>query len=128
MIYVDASVVLAWIFGEAQRPSREFWDGPRFASRLTELEVRVRSAAKQLSAQGAEGVDAITSRLRFTEISTETVGLLYSNPPKHLRTLDAIHLATLEYLRRAGRELTLATYDRRLATAAEAMGFQVIVP
>jgi predicted nucleic acid-binding protein len=128
LIYVDASVVLAWIFGEEQRPSREFWDGPRFASRLTELEVRVRAGAKQLSANGTAGIDAITSRLRFTEISPETVGLLYSDAPKNLRTLDAIHLATLEYLRRTGRELTLATYDRRLAAAAEAMGFQVIVP
>ncbi len=128
MIYVDASVVLAWIFGEEQRPSREFWNGPRFASRLTDLEVRVRAAANPRSAAGDAGIDAITSRLRFTEINTETVGLLYSRPPKGLRTLDAIHIATLEYLRRTGRELTLATYDQRLATAAQAMGFQVIVP
>lgn len=128
MIYVDASVVLAWIFGEDQRPSKEFWDGPRFASRLTELEVRVRAAAKQASAERDAGIESIASRLRFTEINPTTVGLLYSDPPRNLRTLDALHLATLEYLRRTGRELTLATYDRRLATAAHAMGFQVIVP
>ncbi len=40
-----------------------------------------------------------------------------------LRTLDALHLASLYYLRKErGWRIELATYDRRMADAAEAMG------
>ncbi len=128
MIYVDASVVLASLFGEAQRPSDLFWDGPRLASRLTDLEVRVRTASRLPQGQSVIGMQHILSRVRFVEISERSVELLYTAPPRSLRTLDAIHLATLAHLNRGPRHIALATYDRRLATAAQAMGFTVITP
>ena len=40
----------------------------------------------------------------------------------HVRTLDALHLATMEFLRAEGQQIELATYDRRLAVAAGALG------
>jgi predicted nucleic acid-binding protein len=40
-----------------------------------------------------------------------------------VRTLDAIHLAAAEYLRRAGAVVSIATYDRRLADAGARLGF-----
>jgi hypothetical protein len=40
-----------------------------------------------------------------------------------LRTLDALHLATLVFLRDSGLEAGLATYDARLAGAASDLGF-----
>jgi predicted nucleic acid-binding protein len=40
-----------------------------------------------------------------------------------LRTLDALHLAAAE--RAGGAELTVVTFDDRLAAAARAMGFPV---
>ena len=44
-----------------------------------------------------------------------------------LRTLDAIHLASLDYLRKTrGWRIELATYDRRMAEAAEAMDVAVV--
>jgi hypothetical protein len=36
--------------------------------------------------------------------------------------LDGLHLATVEFLRAEGHEIELATYDRRLAAAAQALG------
>jgi hypothetical protein len=40
-----------------------------------------------------------------------------------VRALDALHLASLDYLRKKrGWRIELATYDRRMADAAEAMG------
>ncbi|MCE2557346.1 MAG: hypothetical protein J4F98_01675 [Acidobacteria bacterium] len=44
-----------------------------------------------------------------------------------LRTLDALHLASLDYLRKErGWRIELATYDRRMADAAEAMGVPLL--
>jgi hypothetical protein len=42
-----------------------------------------------------------------------------------VRTLDALHLATLDFLRGQGLEVWLATYDRRLAAAALSLGFSL---
>ena len=42
--------------------------------------------------------------------------------PVPLRTLDALHVASIEHLRNHGQAVALATYDRRMADAARAMG------
>jgi hypothetical protein len=39
-----------------------------------------------------------------------------------VRTLDALHLATMEFLRNHGESVMLASYDNRLLTAAQALG------
>jgi hypothetical protein len=41
--------------------------------------------------------------------------------PVPVRTLDALHLASIEFLRGLGQRPSLATYDQRLAVAAEAL-------
>lgn len=47
-------------------------------------------------------------------------------PGKHLRSLDALHLATAQML---GRTLTqFITYDKRLAQAAQDAGLPVVAP
>ena len=42
--------------------------------------------------------------------------------PVPVRTLDSLHLASVDHLRRQGQTVELATYDRRMADAAGAMG------
>lgn len=126
-MYVDSSVVLATVFAESRRPDDRFWLGPRFASRLADLEVRVRAAGRANQRSSRE-VEAVLAQMQFVEMSVAVLRLLYTRPPAGVRTLDAIHLATLEHLHQTGHTMPLATYDRRLATAAHAMGFQVIVP
>jgi predicted nucleic acid-binding protein len=42
--------------------------------------------------------------------------------PAPLRTLDALHLATIEFIRAQGETVELATYDNRLVEAAGALG------
>jgi hypothetical protein len=41
--------------------------------------------------------------------------------PAPVRTLGALHLASIEFLRAQGQKLELATYDERLAAAARKM-------
>lgn len=128
MIYVDSSVALAEVFGESRRPPREFWDLDLVASRLTDLEMRLRAAATGQAERFLSVVDQIAGCISFIEIEPASVELIYAGGTRGLRTLDAIHLATLAHFNSAPGGTELATYDRRLATAAHAMGFPVIVP
>jgi predicted nucleic acid-binding protein len=45
--------------------------------------------------------------------------------PSTLRTLDALHLASARFLVDEGQRIRMATYDRRLATAAQAAGIEL---
>ena len=46
--------------------------------------------------------------------------------PVPVRALDAIHLATADYLRELGEDVSIATYDGRMAGVAREMGFETI--
>jgi hypothetical protein len=46
--------------------------------------------------------------------------------PMPLRTLDALHLATVEFLRAQGEPVELASYDARILTAARALGVELV--
>jgi hypothetical protein len=46
--------------------------------------------------------------------------------PRPVRTLDAMHLATVEYLRNARQSISLATSDHPMASAARALGIQLV--
>jgi hypothetical protein len=41
--------------------------------------------------------------------------------PAPVRTLDAIHLATIDFLRGEGKAIELASYDERLLAAARTL-------
>ena len=45
--------------------------------------------------------------------------------PIPVRTLDALHLATMAFLREQGQRIELASYDARLLTAARALGIPI---
>jgi hypothetical protein len=46
-------------------------------------------------------------------------------PPTALRTLDALHLATVEFLLGTGNDVKLASYDVRLIACAKALGIRI---
>jgi hypothetical protein len=45
-------------------------------------------------------------------------------PP--VRTLDGLHLATIEFLRAGGQPVRLASYDHRLQAGARALGIPIL--
>jgi uncharacterized protein len=45
--------------------------------------------------------------------------------PNPVRTLDALHLASMDFLRRQGQVVSLASYDDRLIDAALALRFTI---
>jgi len=67
-------------------------------------------------------VDAILGRIAFLELVPPVLARALEPFPVPIRTLDALHLAAIDFLRRLGQHPRLATYDERLATAAAAIG------
>lgn len=83
----------------------------------------VRTDAAPEIADAAEDLLDRVLRLRVTDSVLRTAGLL---PARHLRTLDAIHVASAEQLEAA---LTaFVTYDKRLAAVAQDRGLPVSSP
>ena len=123
MIYLDTSVVLARLFAEDRSPPDTFWSQTLVASRLLEFEVFNRVHARGAGASHAGDARQLVDRANLLELSAQVLGralLPFSRP---VRTLDALHLATMDFLRAQGLVLTLATYDQRLAAAAAGEGF-----
>ena len=122
MIYVDSSVVLAQLLAEDRSPAGSFWEAaPLVSSRLLEYEVWNRINARGLSSSHGEDVRALLGRLSFLELVAPVLVRALDPFPTTVRTLDALHLASVEFLRGLGQRPSLATYDARLAEAATAL-------
>ncbi|MBN8508690.1 MAG: PIN domain-containing protein [Burkholderiales bacterium] len=123
MIHLDTSVALAALFAEARQLPDRLWRQTSIASRLLEYELMVRIHHRGLGAAAVATAQKLLEAIALVELDRRvlTRALLPFVPP--VRTLDALHLATMDYLRQQGQSLTLATYDQRLAAGAAALGF-----
>ena len=122
MIYVDSSVVLAQLLAEDRYPDPGFWDrGPLVSSRLLEYEVWTRINGRGLGQSLGEDVRLLLARLAFLELAPPVLARALEPFPTPIRTLDALHLASIELLREMGQRPALATFDRRLAVAATSL-------
>lgn len=126
MIYVDSSVVLAQLLAEDRYPDPSFWrDGPLVSSRLLEYEVWNRINARGLASSHADDVRILLGRLSLLELAPAVLARALDHFPIPVRTLDALHLASIDFLRGMGQRPTLATYDHRLSQAATALDIPV---
>lgn len=123
MTYVDASVLLAHLFAEDRRPPTEFWEQTLVASRLLRYEVWRRIHERKLAESHGDAGEALLSRVALLELSPLVLSRALEAFPVPVRTLDGLHLASVDYLHRRGQAVELATYDRRMSDAARAMGF-----
>ena len=127
MIYVDSSIVLAQLLAEDRFPEPAFWqEGPFVSSRLLEYEVWNRINARGLGTSHADDLRLLLGRLAFLELASFVLGRALEPFPTPVRTLDALHLASIEWLRGLGQRPRLATYDRRLADAAISLDVPLI--
>jgi predicted nucleic acid-binding protein len=122
MIYVDTSVALAELLAEDRRPAGNFWNQTLVSSRLLEYEVWTRVHARKLGRSHGEAARALVGRVALLELVSPVLMRALEPFPKPVRTLDALHLASTEFLRERQPAIRLATYDSRQATAAKAMG------
>lgn len=123
MIYLDTSVLLAHLFAEDRFPPEALWSQTLVASRLLEFEVFNRLYARGAATTHGGDARQLVDRINLVEVSGPVLGRALLPFAQPVRTLDALHLATMSFLRGHGLMPTLATYDRRMAAAAISEGF-----
>jgi predicted nucleic acid-binding protein len=127
VIYLDTSVALAHLLGEGRQPTPELWEESLVASRLLEYELFARLHARRLGKSHGDAAQQLVARLALLELSPPVLARALEPFPVELRTLDALHLASLEFLRSQGVEVSLASYDARMLTAARALDIPLAV-
>ena len=125
MIYLDTSVALAHLLAEDRSPPERLWQEPLISSRLIEYEIWIRIHARKLARSHADEVRSLLGRIAFIELSPPVLARALEPFPKPVRTLDALHLASIEFLLKQGQTVTLASYDSRLINAARALRFPI---
>lgn len=124
MIYLDTSVALAHLLAEDRRPPEALWQEELVSSRLLEYELWTRLHGRELARSHGDMARLLLARLAWLELRPAVLDRALHPFPVPVRTLDALHLAAVAFLRERGREVRLATYDEGMAAAAEAMGVQ----
>ena len=126
MIYIDTSAFLKTVWHETESAAlAEFLrDRPTVSSALLAVETR-RSTLREDEAL-LPRADLLLEDVTQIELSAAVLESASRLPGPHLRTLDAIHLATA-LLIRDDIETVLA-YDARLRDAAEAHGLPTAAP
>jgi predicted nucleic acid-binding protein len=121
VIYLDTSVVLAQLLAEDRLPPASMWQQPLIASRLLEYEMWTRLHARGLGHSHGQAARTLIGRLALVELAPPVLARVLEPFPIPLRTLDAIHLASLELVRSRGQAVELASYDERMLAAARAL-------
>ena len=116
--YLDSSVAIAHLLSESRRPPATLWDRDLISSRLLQYEVWTRINGRGLTTSHSEPVRALLAAVSMVELADPVLARALEPFPHPVRTLDALHLATIEFLRSQGREVELASYDERMVAAA----------
>ena len=125
LIYVDSSVALAYLFTEPRQPRPDIWAGRLVSSRLLEYEIWTRLHGRRPGVVATDSVRALLAGTELIDLSRPVLIRALDPWPIPLRTIDALHLATADYLRQRGEAVELASYDRRLVAAAEALAIPI---
>jgi predicted nucleic acid-binding protein len=122
VIYIDTSVALAHLLAEDRQPPAALWAEPLVSSRLLEYELWTRIHARSLSVSHGEAARQLLGRIALLELAPPVLSRALDPFPIAVRTLDALHLASVEFLRGHGQNVQLATYDTRQTEAARLLG------
>ncbi len=125
MIYLDTSVALAHLLAEDRRPPDAIWLAPIITSRLLEYEVWVRLHGRGLAVTHRAAAEALLGRLAFVELLRPVLVRAAEPFAVPVRTLDALHVASMDFLLRQGQRIRLASYDQRLNAAASKIGVEL---
>ena len=132
MIYLDSCAIVKLIRPERETAALSKWldaaaDKVLLSSTLAETEVP--RALRRTDPSRLIAVPTILSKINKVELDSivRLTAAAYEDP--HLRSLDAIHLASAHSLVIDGSELTaFVTYDKRLLAAAQALGMPTACP
>lgn len=125
--YVDSSALVKLVVEEPESAALRRHlrrRSPLVASALVRTEV-VRAVLPQGEAAVARA-QAVLSVLDLIRVNDQILRAAGTLLPPEVRSLDAIHLATVLHLRRDVG--SLVTYDERMATAARALKLRAAAP
>ena len=105
MIYLDTSVALAHLLAEDRSPPEKLWDEHLISSRLLEYEIWTRINARKLGRSHADEVRSLLGRVALVELAPPVLTRALEPFPSPVRTLDALHLAALDFLHKQGQTL-----------------------
>jgi predicted nucleic acid-binding protein len=125
--YVDSSAIVKLAVHEPESVVlRRYLARKRPLVTSTLARAEVARALLPLGPDAADRAADVLRRLHFVRINNRILQAAGALLPADVRTLEAIHLATAEQL---GTDLArVCTYDRRMAAAAEDMGWTVVTP
>ncbi|MGH3925837.1 MAG: type II toxin-antitoxin system VapC family toxin [Pseudonocardiaceae bacterium] len=130
MIYLDTAALVKLVRREPESDALADWLGTRAGATLVTsalAEVELPQALRRTEPELVAAVPALlahVARYEIDELVRTTAGA-YS--PAHLRSLDAIHLATAHAVF-GGHLTSFVTYDKRLTAAAAELGLPVASP
>ncbi len=122
MIYIDTSIALAQLLAEDRVPPERLWSAPLVSSRLLAYEAWVRVHARRLEDSHGEALNDLLARISFLELAPAVLARALEPFPIPVRTLDALHVASMEFLRGLGQDVELATYDQCQIELATRLG------
>jgi len=123
VIYIDSSIALAQLMFQTRAPPASLWRESLVSSRLLEYELWNRVHAYRLTGTRGDDVHAILALVDMIEMTGPVLARALEPFPVSVRTLDGLHLATLDSLRgHADEVIELASYDNRMLAAARALG------
>ncbi|MFN2310918.1 MAG: type II toxin-antitoxin system VapC family toxin [Spirochaetia bacterium] len=136
-LYVESSAILAWIFGEAAgEHARKVINSvrPVVSSTLSVLEVE-RAVRRALSVGSISEADAVNLQSLFRSVSRgwEFMEMTpeiqrraaESFPVEPLRSLDALHLATVLSFLELYSDLAVLSFDARILDNLRALGVPI---
>ena len=118
---MDTSVALAHLLAEDRHPGSSLWNESLVSSRLLQYELFVRLNARRLIKSHSNAAYQLVGRLAILELSQIVLARALEPFPVELRTLDALHVASVEFLRAQSIDVSLLTYDSRMQEAAKAL-------
>ena len=125
MIYLDSSVALAHLLAEDRFLAGHLWQQQLVSSRLLEYEVWNRIHARQLDLSHGDAVRALIGVVALLELAPPVLARALDPFPIPVRTHDALHLSSIEFLRRRQQQVELASYDERLIAGARALHISI---
>jgi hypothetical protein len=127
LTYVDSSAIVKLAVTEPESKALR-----RFLSRRQPLVSSALARAEVSRALLPVGVEAVSRgeevlrRIQLLRVSDRVLRAAGRLEPPELRSLDAIHLASVRALGSSVRQVV--TYDERMADAASAAGWSVVAP
>jgi predicted nucleic acid-binding protein len=88
-------------------------------------ELWTRVHARGVAKTHGEAIREILARVSLVELAPTVLARALEPFPSPVRTLDALHLATAQFLVGQRQRLALATYDERMRACAARMGIEL---